>query len=84
MEILYLPRFLELTPENMWEVLNAPLNLQWLPSEVNTKNKNSRSAAGMKGVDPTWQQQQIHLQDQKRRELTELIAELADSQLSEP
>ena len=80
-EILYLPRFLELAPENMWEVINAPLNLQWLPSEVNETVKNFRSAAGMKGVDPIWQQQQIQLQDQKRRELTELIAQLADSQL---
>ena len=57
------------------------MNLQWLPSEVNERIKNSRSAADMKGVDPQWQNQQIALQDQKRRELTELIAQLADSQL---
>ena len=80
-EILYLPRFLELTPENQWEVLNAPTNLQWLPSQVNTKNKNSRSAEDMKGVDSDWRQKQINLQNQKRKELTDLIAQLADSQL---
>lgn len=80
-EILFLPRFLDLTPENMWEVINAPMNLQWLPSEVNEQIKNSRSAADMKGVDPAWQKQQVALQDQKRRELTDLIAQLADSQL---
>jgi len=80
-EILYLPRFLELTPENMWEVINAPLNLQWLPRYVNEQLKNSRSAADMKGVDPTWQQQQHELQDRKRRELTILIGELADTQI---
>lgn len=83
-EILYLPRFLELTPENMWEVLNAASNLQWLPSEVNTRNKNSKSAADMQNVDPEWQQEQVALQDRKRRELTDLIARLADSQLPNP
>jgi hypothetical protein len=80
-EIMYLPRFTELTPENMWLVLNAPVNLQWLPTVVNAKNKNSRSAADMQGVDPQWQDEQVALQDEKRRELTELIAQLADSQL---
>lgn len=80
-EIMYLPRFTELTPENMWLVLNAPVNLQWLPTVVNAKNKNSRSAADMQGVDPRWQDEQVALQDEKRRELTELIAQLADSQL---
>lgn len=80
-EIIYLPRFMDLTPENMWLVLNAPLNLQWLPTAVNSKNKNSRSAADMQGVDLDWQREQVDLQDQKRRELTELIAQLADSQM---
>jgi hypothetical protein len=70
-----------LTPEYQWEVLNAPTNLQWLPSQVNTKNKNSRSAEDMKGVDSDWQQKQINLQNQKRKELTDLISQLADSQL---
>ena len=83
-EILYLPRFLELTPENMWEVLNAASNLQWLPSEVNTRNKNSKSAADMQDVDPDWQKEQVALQDRKRRELTDMIAQLADSQLPKP
>ncbi len=80
-EILYLPRFLDLTPENQWEVLNAPTNLQWLPSEVNAQNKNSKSAEDMKDVDSDWQQKQIALQDRKRKELTDLIAQLADSQV---
>jgi len=79
-EIMYLPRFMELTPENMWLVMNAPANLQWLPTVVNAKNKNSRSAADMQGVDPEWRDEQVALQDEKRRELTELIAQLADSQ----
>ncbi|WP_131809174.1 hypothetical protein [Mycolicibacterium setense] len=80
-EMLYIPRFLELTPENMWEVINAPLNLQWLPRYVNEQLKNSRSAADMKSVDPTWQRQQHELQDRKRRELAILIGELADTQI---
>lgn len=78
-EIMYLPRFLELSPDDMWLVLNAPLNLQWLPSVVNVVNKNSRSAADMQGVDPTWRDAQTTLQNRKRAELTELIATLADS-----
>lgn len=80
-EMLYIPRFLELTPENMWEVINAPLNLQWLPRYVNEQLKNSRSAADMKSVDPTWQRQQHELQDRKRRELAILVGELADTQI---
>ena len=80
-EILYLPRFLELSPDDMWLVLNAPLNLQWLPSVVNVVNKNSRSAQDMQGVDPAWQAQQVALQARKRAELIELIATLADNKV---
>jgi hypothetical protein len=79
-EIMYLPRFTDLTADNMWLVLNAPLNLQWLPTTVNSHNKNSRSAADMQGVDLNWRQAQTKLQYEKRQELTELIAQLADSQ----
>ncbi|OBF30476.1 hypothetical protein [Mycobacterium sp. ACS4331] len=80
-EIMYLPRFMELSPDDMWLVLNAPLNLQWLPSVVNVVNKNSRSAADMQGVDATWRDAQTTLQNRKRAELTELIATLADSRV---
>lgn len=55
--------------------------MQWLPRYVNEQLKNSRSAADMKNVDPTWQRQQDQLQERKRRELTILIGELADTQI---
>jgi hypothetical protein len=79
-ELIQLPRFTELNPDNMWRVLNAPMNLQWLPTTVNLM-KGSRSTSDVGGVDPAWRATQEELQRQKRQELTEIIAQLADSQL---
>jgi hypothetical protein len=53
-EIVTLPGFAQLTPENMLLVANAPANLQWLSWETNLA-KSSRSARYLVGVDPTWQ-----------------------------
>ena len=78
-ELLYLPRFLELSPEHMWEVIHGALNLQWLPTRVSRFNKGARHADDMVGVDEAWKQQQIALQHRKRSELTEIINALADS-----
>lgn len=78
-EVVQLPGFMELMPDNMWLVINAPLNLQWLSTPVN-QAKGSKSVSDMTGVDPTWQAEQHKLQDTKRQELIDLIAQLAISQ----
>lgn len=79
-EIVQLPRFMELNPDNMWRVVNAPFNLQWLDSRVNIA-KGSKSVGEMLGVDEAWRAGQVQLQNQKRQELTNIIAQLADSQI---
>jgi len=78
-EILQLPRFAELSPDSMWAVVNAPRNLQWLDRTINLM-KGSRSANDMKGLDEQWIAGQTQLQDRLRQMLTDLIAQLADSQ----
>ena len=78
-ELLYLPRFVELRPEHIWEVLQARLNLQWLPTRVSRFAKGARYAQDMVAVDEVWKLEQVELQQLKRRELIEVIAALADS-----
>lgn len=78
-ELLHLPGFLDLTPENMYLVVHAPLNLQWLSYPANW-SKSSRSVASMSGVDPRWQAKQIELENQVRDELREVIDLLLESQ----
>lgn len=80
-EIVQLPRFLDLTPDNMWQVANAPLNMQWLDARVN-RAKGSKSVGDMLGLDDAWLKGQAQLQDTKRQELIEIIAQLADSQIN--
>jgi hypothetical protein len=79
-EIVQLPRFMELNPDNMWGVVNAPLNLQWLDSRVNMA-KGSKSVSALLGVDEAWRAGQLQLQNTKRQELIDIIAQLADSQI---
>ncbi|WBB71266.1 hypothetical protein O7602_16010 [Micromonospora sp. WMMD1128] len=78
-EIVQMPSFLKLRPENMYQVANARMNLQWMSSPANDA-KSSRSVAGMSGVDPVWQQNQIQLEIQVRRELRKAIDTLLKSQ----
>jgi hypothetical protein len=78
-EVLQLPRFAELSPDNMWAVINAPRNLQWLDRTINLM-KGSRSAGDMKGLDEDWIASQTQLQGRLRQMLTDLIAQLAASQ----
>jgi hypothetical protein len=78
-EIVQMPGFMALNPDNMWLVINAPLNLQWLPVAIN-RSKGSRSAIDVLEVDSAWQTVQTQLQETKRQELITIIAQLADSQ----
>lgn len=78
-EIMQMPGFMRLTPQNMYAVSRAPINLQWLSWSANL-SKSSRSAAAMKRVDPGWQAQQVKLENELRPRLAELIQKLLASQ----
>jgi hypothetical protein len=74
-QIVNMPGFTRLSPENMYVVTRAPINFQWL-SDKSNKSKQSRSVAGMSGVDPKWQADQIALTEQVRKQLQAIIDKL--------
>ncbi|HVV09523.1 hypothetical protein [Amycolatopsis sp.] len=78
-EIMNMPGFVRLTPDSMYRIVNAPLNMQWLSRKAN-RSKQSRSVLGMRNVNPEWQQQQDELQQQIRRQLLDIIQQLLKSQ----
>jgi hypothetical protein len=78
-EIINLPGFTRLTPNNMYMVTRAPINYQWLSQSANDA-KSSRSVALMEGVDPRWRYQQKILEDRTRAQLIDIIRKLLASQ----
>lgn len=76
---IYLPGFTRLTPDNMHVVTRAPLNFQWLSFKANL-SKQSRSVAGMSGVDPRWQAEQVELEKETVLRLQDAIDRLLASQ----
>ena len=55
------------------------MNLQWLTVKSNS-SKSSKSVAGMSGVDPQWQADQILLENEVRKKLQDTINQLLKSQ----
>lgn len=82
-EILYLPGFLKLPPALMYQVVRAPVNLQWLSTPENIA-KSSGTAARISGADPQWVNQQLNLQNSARDQLTDLIKQLLGTLGSQP
>ncbi|MBJ7287759.1 hypothetical protein [Williamsia sp.] len=78
-ELVQLPGFSRLTPENQWLVAHAPLNFQWMSRRANTA-KNSGYAGRIKNADPKWVEEQDELQRTTRATLLELIATLIAAQ----
>jgi hypothetical protein len=78
-EIVQLPGFTRLSPENMYAVATAPLNLQWLSRTAN-QSKGSRIIAAMTQADPAWRDSQTNLQNQVRTQLQDIIDRLISSQ----
>jgi hypothetical protein len=74
-QIVNMPGFTRLSPENMYVVTRAPVNFQWLSDSAN-KSKQSRSVAGMSGADPTWRADQFALAEQVRKQLQDIIDKL--------
>jgi hypothetical protein len=79
-EIVNMPNFMKLSPENMWALTRAPVNLQWLSMRANTA-KSSLSVLDMTAVDPAWQASQGALQNQVRQQLQDMINKLLASQV---
>lgn len=78
-EVMNMPGFMKLTPQNMYVVTRAPVNFQWLSTRANY-SKSSRSAADITGVDPSWSKGAVALEDSSRQQLQDLIQQLLRSQ----
>lgn len=78
-ELVQMPGFTRLTPENMYAVARAPLNLQWMSRTAN-RSKGSRRVADMTKIDPAWRTYQADLQNQVRTQLQDIINRLLSSQ----
>jgi hypothetical protein len=78
-EIMQMPGFAELTPQNMYAVSRAPLNLQWLSRKANLA-KSSRSAAYIRTADPAWQAEQVKLENTVRAQRADIIQKLLAGQ----
>ncbi|WP_433392669.1 hypothetical protein [Micromonospora sp. KLBMP9576] len=78
-QIIHLPGFLRLSPQNMYQVVNARVNLQWLSYKSNW-SKSSRSVAGMSSADPAWRTTQMQLEDDVVKVLQDTINKLLRSQ----
>lgn len=78
-EILERPDFLRLSAENMYLVVNAPTNLQWLSFRAN-RAKSSRSMAFVNDVDDAFWAEQIQLEANALSRLDRLIQHLLATQ----
>jgi hypothetical protein len=78
-EIMHMPGFLKLNPNNMYSVVNAPLNLQWMSRGANNA-KGSKSAGLVYGFEPAWRTSQVALENQVRSQLRDIITRLLASQ----
>lgn len=78
-EIIHMPGFLQLNARNMYSVVNAPLNFQWMSSATNIA-KGSKSAARVFKFDSAWRNAQRALEDKTRRQLQDIINRLLAGQ----
>ncbi|GAB04013.1 hypothetical protein GII30_15800 [Gordonia amarae] len=77
--LLSIEGFTKLSPESMYYVSRAPLNLQWLSRNA-ALSKTSGSVAAVTGTDETWFDKQIDLQNTVEQRLKTLIAQLIASE----
>ena len=77
--LLSIEGFTKLSPESMYYVSRAPLNLQWLSRNA-ALSKTSGSVAAVTGTDDTWFDKQIDLQNTVEQRLKTLIAQLIASE----
>lgn len=75
-EILYIPGFTELTPEQMSRVAYTPFNMQWVSRPVYWM-QSGRSAQWLRGVDRDYQANQVALEEGVRAKLRHVVATAA-------
>ncbi len=78
-EIIHMPGFLQLNARNMYSVVNAPLNLQWMARATNSA-KGSKSTARVLKFDQAWRDAQKPLEDRVRSRLQDIITRLLAGQ----
>lgn len=78
-DVLAMPKFLDLNPDNMWLVTMAPINHQWISDQARLA-KNSPSVAEFKGLQDKWMAEQKDLADTVRQQLQDAIDLLASTQ----
>ncbi|WP_139245880.1 hypothetical protein [Geodermatophilus amargosae] len=71
-ELIQLPGFLKLSPENMLRVINSPVNLQWLPTGVNQGMAHD-GALRVANPDMAWVFKQLTLRGTTRLKVLEQI-----------
>ncbi|MEU4530621.1 hypothetical protein AB0F49_20540 [Micromonospora ureilytica] len=77
--MIYMQNFTKLTPQNMFRMASAPVNLQWMSRWANT-SKGSRSVGALTKFDPAWQAAQVRLEAQVYQQLQDIINKLLRSQ----
>jgi hypothetical protein len=78
-EIVQMPGFHRLSPRNMYAVINAPSNLQWLSFKAN-RAKSAIISGLVPGFDPAFAERLRTLQQEQRAELQRIIDSLLKSQ----
>ncbi|WP_064935601.1 hypothetical protein [Mycolicibacterium peregrinum] len=76
--LFYIPGFIKLPPQYMYQVAHSPLNMQWLSRKAN-RSKQAGEAAVVTGADPDWIDKQQELELATVAELTEITKQILDS-----
>ncbi|MEU7633751.1 hypothetical protein AB0C34_27870 [Nocardia sp. NPDC049220] len=75
-ELMQIPGFTDLTPEQMWHVTHTPANMQWVSRPVHWMQRG-RSAATLTGIDPDYQVEQVQLENRVRSDLHRAVSSAA-------
>lgn len=75
-EMIKLPVFLKLTPDQMFILSRVPLNYQWLSSTANMAKNSGNAARLLPEADRNWVGKQIRVQAETRARLQEIINNL--------
>lgn len=75
-ELVQIPGFTDLAPEQMWHVTNTPANMQWV-SRPAYWHQRGRSAALVNGIDQDHRAEQVQLENRVRSELHRAVSSAA-------
>jgi hypothetical protein len=75
-ELVQMPGFTHLTPDQMYLLANTPMNLQWLSWRANQSKGSGAAADLLPKVTEAWAQSQQQLEDSTRTALIDIINKL--------